>query len=145
MVGQLNLNLVPPDPNRDELGGIRKDLRFVVETVAEILESLPVQRRPLSDATKALHMRVTWTRRNGYCPCCQRVRVCSENGKLEGAEWDHFHGRHNPGPEATWLLCKACNRALESAEFKTARRSDFESYQRAVKQFLEGGQPDLFP
>lgn len=144
MVGQLNLNLVSPDPPRDDLNGIRKDLRFVVETVAEILDSLPVQRRPLSESTKTLHLRVTAARRNGYCPCCQAVEVCTSERRADGAEFDHFFGRNKPGPTETWLVCSSCNRALENADFKTAKRSLFEAYQAAVKQFLESGQPDLF-
>jgi hypothetical protein len=145
MVGQLNLNLAPPDPDREnELGSIRKDLRFVVDAVASILDNLPVQRRPPSDATKDLHVRVTMERRAGFCPCCEEAVVCGAGGKLPGAEFDHWFGRYRNGSAETWLVCGPCNRRLERPAFKTERRSAFEAYQLAVRQFTNRGQPDLF-
>ncbi len=123
---------------------IHRELRFVASTMVSILDNLPAQRRTLSDSTKTLHARVTWLRRNGYCPCCQRAPVCDHNGKLMGAEHDHFYGRHRNGPDETWLVCGSCNRSLEVADFKTQARSAFEAYQAALRLFLEDGQSRLF-
>ena len=108
------LELVPGSlPADDPLVRLRRDLQFVSETVVTILESLPVQRRPIPEWAKALHVRVTLARRNGFCPCCQQTQVCSADGRADGAEFDHFYGRHRNGPGETWLVCGDCNRRLE--------------------------------
>jgi hypothetical protein len=141
---QLELFPGPPE-NHGALDQMQREIRFVSETVATILDSLPVQRRPLSDSTKALHVRVTWLRRNGYCPCCQQLKVCTAEGKLAGAaEFDHWYARHRNGPEETWLVCASCNRSLEATHYKASIRSAFESYQLALRPFLTAGQAELF-
>ena len=145
MSSQNQLDLVPlTQPADDELVRLRRDLQFVSETVMTILESLPVQRRPIPDWAKALHVRVTLLRRNGYCPCCQQTQVCSADGKTTGAEFDHWYGRHRNGPGETWLVCGECNRRLETTAFKNGARSAFEAYQDAVSKFLAAGQNRLF-
>lgn len=121
--------------NPTTLDRVQRDLRFVAQTVTAILDGLPVQRRPLAESTKALHVQVTWMRRNGYCPCCQRVDVCGVDGKLPAAEFDHWYGRSRNRPEETWLVCRDCNRQLENTEFKATMRSAFEAYQQALRQF----------
>ena len=87
-----------------------------------------------------LHAKVIWLRRSGFCPCCQQVPVCNEQGKLSGAEFDHFYARHRNAAHETWLICSECNRRLETTDFKTGARSAFESYQQALRPFLEDGQ-----
>jgi hypothetical protein len=142
---QLDLpSLVLDSPDPVELEGLRRDLRFVSEGIATILENLPVQRRPLSDATRELHIRVTWLRRNGFCPCCQREWVCREGEKLPGAEFDHFFARHRNGPEESWLVCGSCNARLENVHFKTHVRATFDAYQQALRVFLGAEQRELF-
>jgi len=139
------LELVPGTlPADDPLVRLRRDLQFVSETVVTILESLPVQRRPIPEWAKALHVRVTLARRNGFCPCCQQIEVCSAEGRAEGAEFDHFYGRHRNGPGETWLVCGECNRRLENTAFKANARSAFEAYQDAVTKPLAVGQNKLF-
>jgi hypothetical protein len=75
---QLTLSLWNPQESIaiQPLDRIERSLNFLSATTAAILDGLPVQRRPLAESTKALHLRVTCLRRNGYCSCCQRVRVC---------------------------------------------------------------------
>jgi hypothetical protein len=126
------------------LARLHNDIRFVAATVAEIAASLPVQRKPLADGTKAIHMRVTWERRAGFCPCCQRTPVCDGGGKFPNGEFDHWYGRHRNASSETWLVCGECNRRLESAEFKTGARSAFESYQDALEVVMQGPQGQLF-
>ena len=144
MLENAQLDLLLPEDESPGLDQLRHDLSFVAATVAQIAASLPVQRRPLTDGTKMLHARVTWLRRSGYCPCCQRVRVCEAEGRLPGSEFDHFFGRHRPEPAATWLICGACNRDLENPAAKSSRRSEFEAYQRALLLFVSDGQTQLF-
>jgi hypothetical protein len=145
---QQDLGLDADETSGDDgaLERVQRDLRFVAQTVTAILDGLPIQRRPLAESTKALHVRVTWLRRNGYCPCCQQADVCGVDGKLPGAEFDHWYGRSRNRPEETWLVCRDCNRQLENTDFKAAMRSAFESYQLAVRPFLGGrrAQQDLF-
>ena len=119
---------------------LRRDVRFVAETVTAILDNLPVQRRPLSESVRALHIRVVWERRSGYCPCCQQVPVCNVDGKLAGAEFDHFFARQKNAATESWLVCGACNQQLEAPWYKQAARSAFEAYQQALRPFLDGGQ-----
>lgn len=138
---QLQIPLMIPEDSA--LERLHRDVRYVSETVSVILESLPVQRRPLSEWTKALHIRVTLLRRNGFCPCCQQLVVCSPEGRAEGAEFDHWYARYRNGPEETWLVCAPCNRALEGTGYKVALRSAFEAYQQALRPFLSG-QRELF-
>ena len=123
---------------------VERTLGFLSAGIAAILENLPLPRRAPSDSTKALHIRVTLERRNGYCACCQQTPVCSANGKLPGAEFDHWYGRHRNAPDETWLVCVACNRELETPQFKASARSSFYAYQHAVLIFLAEGQRQLF-
>lgn len=141
---RLTLSITDPPEDRGTIERMQRELRFVAETVTAILDNLPVQRRPPSDWTKAVHVRVTWLRRNGLCSCCQKEQVCGPEGKLPGAEFDHWYGRYRNRPEETWLVCAACNRRLERTEFKAAVRSSFEAYQGALQPFLAGGQDQLF-
>jgi len=128
----------------DPLLRLHRDLQFVSDTVVTILDSLPVQRRPIPEWAKALHVRVALERRNGYCPCCQQTQVATEEGKAPGAEFDHWYGRHRNGPGETWLVCSECNRNLENTGFKNNARSAFEAYQDAVTKLLASGQNRLF-
>ena len=123
-----------------------REMRFLAEVVVDdIRDGLLIQRRPLSEWTKTIYVRVSWLRRNGLCPCCQEEPVCSESTRIQGAEFDHFYARHRNRAEETWLVCGACNQRLESStEFKAATRSAFEAYQAALRPFLECGQGKLF-
>jgi hypothetical protein len=143
---QLTLSLWDPQESIaiQPLDRIERSLNFLSATTAAILDGLPVQRRPLAESTKGLHLRVTCLRRNGYCSCCQRVRVCDVERRLPGAEFDHWYGRHRNGPEETWLVCGACNRELETTQYKSGVRSSFEAYQHALRAFLQDGQRELF-
>jgi len=136
---------LPLQPPRDDSGDrIERALGFVTAGLAAVLESLPLPRRPLSESTKALHVRVTLERRNGFCPCCQQQPVCSIDGRLPGAQFDHFYGRNRNAPDETWLVCARCNRELEVPAFKGSVRSSFYSYQHAVLIFMADAQRDLF-
>jgi hypothetical protein len=141
MVPAEQMALITPEDSA--LERLHRDVRFVSELVADIRDSLPIQRRPLSEWTKSIHIRVTLNRRNGFCPACSVTPVCDIHGKLPGAEFDHFYARHRAGVSETWLTCGSCNRALESTDFKSAVRSAFEAYQMAVRPCLSG-QGDLF-
>jgi hypothetical protein len=79
---------------------------------------------------------VTATRRNGLCPCCQETRVCTDAGRLFGAEYDHYFARNQNRVTQTWLVCGPCNEALIGTDFKVAARSAFESCQAAVRPLL---------
>ena len=128
---------------RDRVESIHAGQRVVTAELKEIKASLPLQRRPLSRKTQELHVRVVWSRRNGICPCCQVEPVCTETGRLDGAEFDHWHIRNQAGPTCTWLTCGACNRRLTDSEFKASARSAFEAYQQALRPFLGGRQATL--
>ena len=130
------LDLLITDDESPGLDQLRHDLSFVAATVAQIAASLPVQRRPLTPFVRMLHCRVVWLRRNGLCPACQEAEVCNEEGKPPGAEFDHWMNRYRNEPEATWIVCGPCNRALEDVRFKATMRSQFESYQNALRPFL---------
>jgi hypothetical protein len=135
---ELGLETIATSGDENALERVQRDVRFVAQTVTAILDGLPIQRRPLADSTKALHVRVTWLRRNGYCPCCQQADVCGVDGKLAGTEFDHWYGRSRNRPEETWLVCRDCNRQLENTEFKASMRSAFEAYQFALRPFTDG-------
>jgi len=141
---QLQFDLSATQVENPAIEQLQRELRFVAETVTTILDNLPVQRRPLSESTRALHVRVTWERRNGLCPCCQTVPVCTAEGKLPGAEHDHWYSRHRNRAEETWLVCGDCNRRLESTPFKGSVRSAFEAYQLALRPFLDDAQPGMW-
>jgi hypothetical protein len=103
-----------------------------------------MQRRPLSASTQRLHIKVIATRRNGLCPCCQEVPVCTEAGKLSDAEYDHWFSRDKNRLTQTWLVCAECNQRLRDTDFKSRARSAFEAYQQALQPFLSGRQGSLF-
>src|SRR5262245_37109758 len=96
------------DPSSEDR--VERALGFVSAGLAAVLENLPLPRRTLNESTRALHLRVTLERRNGYCPCCQQTLVCDAAGKLPGAEFDHWYGRNRNAPDETWLICSPCNR-----------------------------------
>jgi hypothetical protein len=141
---QTNLPFDVPALERPQGDRLERSLAFMSAGIAAILDNLPVPRRSLSDSTKALHQEVTLLRRNGYCPCCQQVHVCDVQGKLPGAEFDHWYGRNRNAPDETWLICSACNRELENPSFKASVRSSFYSYQHAVLIMMVNTQPGLF-
>jgi hypothetical protein len=64
-------------------------------------------------------------------------------GRLEGAEFDHWHTRNQARVTQTWLVCRDCNRHLNVTDFKAAARSAFESYQQALRPFLMNRQIPL--
>jgi hypothetical protein len=111
--------------------------------VKYLRESLPMRRRPLSRWVQQMHVAVTYSRRNGICPCCQETPVCNESGRLLGAEFDHWHARNRARAEETWLVCSACNARLNDTEFKASIRSAFESYQIALRRMLQTRQSAL--
>lgn len=130
------------DPPTDER--LPRYLAFMSAGIATILDSLPVPRRALSESTKALHLRVTLERRNGYCPCCQQVPVCTAEGKLPCAQFDHFYSRNRAAPDETWLICASCNRELENTHFKASVQSCFRAYSSAVFVYMAEQQSRLF-
>jgi len=121
---------------RDRVESIHASQRTVVEELRTIKIALPMQRKPLSKRAQALHILATSTRRNCLCPCCQEVPVCTDLGRLEGAEYDHFFNRNQNRVTQTWLVCGECNRRLIDSEFKAGARSAFESYQAALRPLL---------
>ena len=123
---------------------LRRDVKFVAEMVSTVLDNLPIARRPLSDSVRALHVRVVWERRSGYCPCCQRVQVCNAEGKLAGAEFDHFFARNRSAASESWLVCGSCNQQLEAPWYKQSAQSAFAAYQQALQPFLADDNRQLF-
>ena len=115
---------------------IHASQKTLAEGLRDIKASLPIQRRPLSQRAQAIHIMVTSTRRNGLCPCCQETQVCTDSGRIEGAEYDHWYGRNMNRATETWLICGRCNEQLNKADFKASARSAFESYQAAVRPLL---------
>ena len=102
--------------------------------------SLPLQRRQLSRWVQQVHVDVVRAKRNGLCPCCQETKIIGENGRLPGAEYDHWYSRNRARAEETWLVCEPCNSNLKRPEFKAGSRSAFESYQLALRRFLQSRQ-----
>jgi hypothetical protein len=144
------LEIVPPPPlpadrpaeqllllrTLELVQSIHASQRHIAEGLRDIKANLPVQRKPLSPRTQAIHILTTATRRNGLCPCCQETPVCTESGRLPGAEYDHYFARNQNRATQTWLVCGPCNEALIGTDFKVAARSAFESYQAAVRPML---------
>jgi len=104
--------------------------------VKDLRESLPMQRRSLSRWAQQIHIDVINTRRNGLCPCCQETAVCNRDGRLPGAEYDHWYTRNRARAEATWLICGTCNARLNDTDFKASVRSAFEAYQIALRRLF---------
>jgi hypothetical protein len=121
---------------RDRVEAIHTGQRELSAQVRDIKASLPKQRKPLSPRTQDIHLRVTWARRNGLCPCCQQTAVCDALGRVGDSEYDHWYGRSQNRVTQTWLVCRACNSLLNNTDFKAAGRSAFESYQMALRPFL---------
>jgi hypothetical protein len=128
---------------KDKVDAIHAGQKTLVAEVREIRVNLPAQRRPLSKRTQGIHIRATWARRNGLCPCCQAEPVCTDSGKLEGSEFDHWYSRNQNRVTQTWLVCGDCNRRLLDTDFKAAARSAFESYQQALRPLMGNRQLPL--
>jgi hypothetical protein len=112
----------------------------VCQQLKDLRDNLPVQRRPLSRWAQRIHIEVLNAKRNGLCPCCKEIRVCGEQGRLPGAEYDHFFARNRACAEETWLVCSGCNEHLNQPEFKTSIRSLFEGYQLALRLVIHSRQ-----
>ena len=69
--------------------------------------------------------------------------MCNQDGRLPGAEFDHWYARNRARAEETWLICSACNQRLNDTEFKAGVRSAFESYQIALRGLLQTRQTML--
>ncbi len=125
------------DEHAQRLDRIHSGQLTLCAQVKDLRESLPVQRRPLSQWAQQIHVEVTHSRRNGLCPCCQEAPVCDERGRLRGAEFDHWYARNRSRAEETWLVCGGCNQRLVNTDFKAAARSAFESYQLALRRVVQ--------
>ena len=125
---------------RDRVEQVHAGQRALADEMREIRRSLPQQRRPVSAKTEAVHIRVTSSRRNGLCPCCQQNAVCTETNRLPGSEVDHWYSRYQNRITQTWLVCGECNQKLNDSEFKGSARSAFEAYQQALRPFLAARQ-----
>lgn len=121
---------------RDRVDAVQAGQRLVVAELRDIRANLPMQRRPISKRTEEIHIRATWARRNGLCPCCQETPVVNASGRLEGAEVDHWYSRNQNRVTQVWIVCRTCNGNLNNTDFKAAARSAFEAYQLAVRPFL---------
>lgn len=126
---------------RDKVDSLHAGQRSIAEELRGIKTSLPMQRRPLSQRTQSIHIQVTLTRRNGLCPCCQETPVCTEAGRLPGAEYDHFFARDKNRVTQTWLVCGQCNQRLMDTDFKAAAQPAFMAYQAAVRPALSKQMP----
>jgi hypothetical protein len=62
--------------------------------------------------------------------------VCTEDGRLPGAEYDHFFARDKNRVGQTWLVCGEFNTRLLDTDYKAWARSAFEAYQAALKPLL---------
>jgi hypothetical protein len=128
---------------RDRVESIHAGQRAVAADLRDIRLNLPLQRRPLSKRSMEIHVQVIARRRNGICPCCQIEPVCTEGGRLDGAEFDHWYSRNQNRVTQTWLVCGKCNRHLLDTDFKAAARSAFEAYQQALRPFMGSRQIPL--
>jgi predicted nucleic acid-binding Zn-ribbon protein len=115
----------------------------VCEQLRDLRLSLPMQRRPLSQWVQRIHVEVLNAKRGGLCPCCEETKVSNEDGRLPGAEYDHWYSRNRARAEETWLVCGGCNQRLNDTEFKASVRSAFESYQLALRRVLQTRQTTL--
>ena len=101
---QLHLSLLRVvESVRETVQAIHASQRTITEELRGIKTSLPMQRRPLSRRTQSIHLHATLTRRNGLCACCQETPVCTDTGRLSGAEYDHFFARDKNRVSQTWL------------------------------------------
>jgi hypothetical protein len=129
----------------ERLAGVEEGQKALADGIRDVRFHIADRRKGLTTWTKGLHVACVSTRRNGICPCCQEIVVCTPEARAEGAEFDHWYGRWRNQPDETWLVCSSCNRLLNaSTEFKDRARSAFESYQQALRPFLVGGQLVLF-
>src|SRR3569833_2214324 len=78
---------------RERVDAVQASQRVVVAELRDIRANLPMQRRPVSKRTEEVHIRATWARRNGLCPCCQETPAVDASSRLEGAEVDHWYIR----------------------------------------------------
>ena len=131
------------DEHARRLDRIHSGQILICAQMKDLRESLPMQRRPLSQWARRMHLEVTCSRRNGLCPCCQEVPVCNELGRLPGAEYDHWYARNRARAEETWLVCGSCNARLNDTDFKASVRSAFESYQLALRRAIQTRQVTL--
>lgn len=69
----------------------------VCEQLKDLRMCLPMQRRPLSGWGQRIHVEVLNAKRGGLCPCCEEVRVCSDEGRMQGAP-STIIGSHGTGP-----------------------------------------------
>jgi len=69
--------------------------------------------------------------------------VCAD-GKLRAAQFDRWYAPRQNEPDAVWMVCAPCNRALEDPHFNASVPSSFYSYQRAVWAVLAEIQQEFF-
>jgi len=133
------------DRHEHKIERLEAGQRQLTSAVEDLAGRVGERRRNLSAWAKSLHVTCVAARRNGICPCCQEVPVCTPEGRVDGAEYDHWYGRWRNRAEETWLVCALCNQKLNtSTVFKDRARSAFEAYQQALRPLLGGGQLVLF-
>jgi hypothetical protein len=89
----------------------QRDMLFLLRSLRYALHG---ERQKLSARTKRIHCEVIRTEPyNGFCPCCMETKVVDAAGRLiPPAEYDHFWGLAYSAPVHSWLICRACHRAL---------------------------------
>lgn len=98
-----------------------------------------VPRKAITESVKRRH-RAVLTALGGRCPCCGLARVLDDDGRVHGAEWDHFYSRERRAFAEVWLVCRPCHlRMADRTKFAAA----FEAFQQRAAT-LEAGQMALF-
>lgn len=118
---------------KERVDSIHASQRTLQEQLRDIKTSLPMQRRPPTPRTVAIHVKATLLRRNGVCPACSEISVCDANGRLPGSEVDHFYARDKAKVQDVWIVCARCNDRLRDTDFHAAVTPAFLAYQAAVK------------
>lgn len=126
----------------DDVSQAYDPMQKMMEDLTRLLSR---RRKPPTAFVRNLAFQVAQHRRNGFCPCCQDVRILDESGHpLPGTELDHWFSVDRNGAEEMWPVCRKCNMLLTKPSYKTAKTSAFFAFRQAVCTFLLKQQGTFF-
>lgn len=115
-----------------------------IESRDILLHREKCERRQFPESTKKAYVRLVLRFYQGECPCCRKVKVANEQGRIKSvAQVDHFISKDRAFIGDGWLVCRECNLELRDTSpggFRDRRRSAFDEFHRLLSEHGDAGQ-----
>lgn len=114
-------------------------MRSLSGVIPKLESQISEKRQEIKTSVKHRHYRFIGRRRNGFCPCCERIKIVDGEARIANvAEMDHFWHRAAARVDEVWLVCKSCNNRLRnkgSGGFWKSKTETFIAYVEAMSSY----------